>query len=492
MFPSFMSSSTAVEQERREDDVQSLDESLAPPYAKEFISFINAAPTAYHTCAFFASQLRSAGFIELPERSSWLSIRPGGKYYTTRNSSSIIAFAVGGRYTPPNGIAAIAAHIDALCWKIKPYSKDEKGGFLRLGAAPYSGGGPSTKWDASHSTWWDRDLSLAGRVLVKGKDGKVIQKLVNLGKPIARIPSLAKHFGEPALGPFNFETNMVPIIGMSSEKEDTDIPGVIGKQHSARLLKAIAKELGVSAQDIVDFDLELYDITPSVFLGLDDEFISSPRLDDKLCSFAAISALLASSSDPEFFEQSGTISMVALFDTEEIGSRLRQGAKSNFLQIVAERTVEALGGKGKGPYGQVMANSFMASADVTHSLNPNFSEVYLSTAAPLLNKGIACKVDPNGNTTSNATSMALVRKIGEKYGCEVQLFHIRNDSRSGGTVGPMLSERLGMPCVDIGIPQMSMHSIRGLTGSKDPGLGVKWMEGLFRGFEELSSYVGFE
>ncbi|KZO99400.1 peptidase M18, aminopeptidase I [Calocera viscosa TUFC12733] len=482
-----------AEREDREDDVHSLDEDAAPPYAEEFIDFIDSAPTTYHACAYFAAALKAHGFVELLERSSWSSIKPGGKYYTTRNSSAIVAFAVGGQYEPPNGIAVVSAHIDALCWKLKPVSKDSKGGYDRLAAAPYSGGGPSNKWDASHHTWWDRDLGLGGRVLVKGKDGKIVQKLVNMGRPIARIPTLARHFGEPALGPFNFETNMVPIVGLTSEKEVADVPGVMGKQHSARILKAVAKELGVSVLDIVDFDLELFDTTASTFLGLDKEFISAPRLDDKLCSFAAMYALLAASSDAAFFESNSTISMAALFDTEEIGSSLRQGAKSNFLQTVTERLVEVLAGKpSKEVWGQVMANSFMASADVTHALNPNFSEVYLLTSAPLLNVGIACKVDPNAHFTSNSTSIALVRAIAEKCDSQVQLFHIRNDGRSGGTVGPMLSETLGMPCVDIGIPQFSMHSIRGMTGSKDPGLGVKWMEGLFREYEGLQEYVPFE
>ncbi|KZT57144.1 vacuolar aminopeptidase 1 [Calocera cornea HHB12733] len=494
---SFPAYSEAKPDRPRDDDVHSLDEDSPPPYADEFIHFIDSAPTVYHACAYFASALKAAGYIELPERASWQHIAPGGKYYTTRNSSAIVAFAVGGQYKPPNGIAVVSAHIDALCWKVKPVSKDSKGGYDRLSAAPYSGGGPTTTWDASHHTWWDRDLGLGGRVLVKGKDGKIVQKLVNLGRPIARIPTLARHFGAPALGPFNFETNMVPIIGMTptppSDEQLDDIPGVMGKQHSARLLRAVAKELGVSVLDIVDFDLELFDVTPSVYLGLDKEFISAPRLDDKLCSFAAVSALLAASSDPSFLANSGTISMAACFDTEEVGSGLRQGAKSNFLQVVVERAVEVLAGSSaKGIVGQVVGRSFMASADVTHALNPNFSDAYLLTTAPLLNVGIACKVDPNAHFTSNSTSIALVRAIAEKCDSAVQLFHIRNDGRSGSTVGPMLSERLGMPTVDIGIPQFSMHSIRGLTGASDPGLGVRWMEGLFREFEGLGDYVPFE
>jgi len=484
--------------EFREDDVVSLDEDAVPPYAEEFCAFIDESVTTYHACNFFKKELTAAGYVEIKEKESWApKLKAGGKYFVTRNTSSIIAFAIGEQYSPGNGFALIASHIDALCMKLKPVTRNNKAGFDRIAVAPYAGGGASQSFDGSFATWWDRDLGLGGRVLVKGADGKIIQKLVNLPKPVARIPSLAAHFGAPAQGPFNYETNMVPVIGMSAPGTEEAVPTTMGKQHSTRLLRAVAKELGVSVLDIVDFDLELFDKTPSCLLGLDSEFISAPRIDDKLCSFAAMTALLNATSDSSFLAESGVVNVVFCSDMEEVGSSLRAGAKSNFMQTVMERIVEAqIGAKGEdlSPYtadlyGKTAANSFMISADVNHAYNPNFDGIYLDGAAPLLNTGVVIACDPNGHFTTVAPSIAFARTIAELSDCETQLFQIRNDSRSGGTVGPMLSERLGVPAIDLSICQMSMHSIRAMTGAKDPGLGVKYLEGFFRHYQTVQGLV---
>jgi len=484
--------------EFREDDVVSLDEDAVPEYAEAFIDFIDESVTTYHACEFFKRELSEAGYVPLSEKENWVSkLKAGGKYFVTRNTSSIIAFAIGEQYSPGNGFAMIATHIDSLCMKVKPVSRADKAGFDRVAVAPYAGGGASQSFDGSFSTWWDRDLGLGGRVLIKGSEGKVTQKLVCLPKPVARIPSLAAHFGEPAKGPFNYETNMVPVVGMTAPGTEEAVPTTMGKQHSTRLLRAVAKELGVSVTDIVDFDLELFDKTPSTLLGLDSEFISAPRIDDKLCSFAAMAALVNATSDSSFMGQSGVVSIVGCFDMEEVGSSLRAGAKSNFMQIVMERIVEAqIGAKGEdiSPYtanlfGTTAANSYMISADVNHAYNPNFDGIYLDGTAPLLNKGVVIACDPNGHFTTVAPSIAFARAIAEMSDVETQLFQIRNDSRSGGTVGPMLSERLGVPAIDLSICQMSMHSIRAMTGAKDPGFGVKYLEGFFRHYQTVQGLI---
>ncbi|EJU03382.1 peptidase M18 aminopeptidase I [Dacryopinax primogenitus] len=482
----------------REDDVLSLDEDAVPPYAEEFCAFIDECVTTYHACEFFQRELTQVGYIELKEKENWIpKLKAGGKYFVTRNTSSIIAFAIGEQYSPGNGFAMIASHIDALCMKVKPVSRANKDGFDRIAVAPYAGGGAGQSFDGSFSTWWDRDLGLGGRVLIKGADGKVVQRLVCLSKPVARIPSLAAHFGDPAKGPFNYETNMVPLVGMTSPDAEEVVPTTMGKQHSSRLLKAVAKELGVSVVDIVDFDLELFDKTPSCLLGFDSEFISAPRIDDKLCSFAAITGLINATSDSAFMGQSGIVNVVGCFDMEEVGSALRHGARSNFMQTVMERIVEAqVGAKGEditpytaNLYGTTAANSFMISADVTHAFNPDFDGIYLNGAAPMLNMGVVIACDPNGHMTTVAPAIAFARTVAELSGVETQLFQIRNDSRSGGTVGPMLSERLGVPAIDLSLCQMSMHSIRAMTGAKDPGFGVKYLEGFFRHYQTVSGLV---
>ncbi|KZS87347.1 putative vacuolar aspartyl aminopeptidase Lap4, partial [Sistotremastrum niveocremeum HHB9708] len=475
-----------------------------PPYAEEFIHFIDQATTVYHAVDWAQDELESKGYSRLKEDDDWPSIlKPGGKYYVTRNATSIIAFAIGKQFISGGPLAMIGSHIDALTLKVKPVSLSEKGGYERLAIAPYSGGGPSQSFDGSYSTWWDRDLGLAGRVLVQAKNGNVEQKLVQFPTPIARIPSLAVHFGAPARGPFNWETNFIPVVGLAKpgdsvlSQDSGSVYGPVKDRHSARLLKAISREIGVPVSSIVDFDLELYDFQSATTLGLSDEFISAPRLDDKLCSFSALKALTNLSDS--FLDQSSAVHLVGLFDNEEIGSGLRQGAKSNFIQTVIERLIDAQVGvkeADKSPFtsnliGQSLASSFLISADVTHAFNPNFPGVYLPGASPELNKGVVIKAEPNGRSTTTSTGKVLLSLVAEASQSELQLFHIRNDGRSGGTIGPMVSERLGCPTIDVGIPQLSMHSIRGITGSADPGIGVKFFQGFFEHYEHLREKIEF-
>jgi len=250
--------------------------------------------------------------------------------------------------------------------------------------------------------------------------------------------------------------------------------------------------LNETDSSIVNWELELFDTQPAQLGGLDKEFIFAGRIDDKLCSYSAIEALLASSSSSTFGggssgDDSGIIKVVGLFDDEEIGSQLRQGARSNFLTAVVERISEAFAGghSGANVLSQTYANSFLVSADVTHAVNPNFLGAYLENHAPRLNVGISVEADSNGHMTTDAVSTAILQRIAEKSGSKLQVFQIRNDSRSGGTVGPMLSSKTGIRAIDAGLPQLSMHSIRATTGSLDPGLGVKLFAGVFDHFEAV-------
>lgn len=289
------------------------------------------------------------------------------------------------------------------------------------------------------------------------------------------------------MGNNNKETEAVPVIGLE-DKIPTDPlgpPNSFVNTQPPRLAKLIAKELGVADYGtILNWDLELFDSQPAQTGGLDREFIFGPRIDDKLCSWPALMSLLASEDD----EKDSYIQLVALFDNEEIGSLLRQGAKGNFLPIVLERAVEALCAGARTPFGpgilgQTYARSFLASADVTHAGNPNFLANYLDEHVPKLNVGVALCADPNGHMTTDAVATAILRRVAELHGCETQVFQIRNDSRSGGTVGPMLSSALGVKAADLGLPQLSMHSVRATTGSLDPGLGVRFFRGFLEGWE---------
>ena len=224
---------------------------------------------------------------------------------------------------------------------------------------------------------------------------------------------------------------------------------------------------------------------PATVGGLNKEFIYAGRIDDKLCSWAAMRALIDSSehADPD----SSILKVVGCFDDEEIGSQLRQGAKSNFLPITLERAVFSLAKNNPTPdlMGRTYANSFLVSSDVTHAVNPNFLGSYLDNHAPHLNVGLVVSADSNGHMTTDAISTAILQRCANKVGANLQLFQIRNDSRSGGTVGPMLSSMTGMRAIDAGIPQLSMHSIRATTGALDPGLGVLMFQGFLKEFEAV-------
>lgn len=243
---------------------------------------------------------------------------------------------------------------------------------------------------------------------------------------------------------------------------------------------------------IVNWELELFDTQPAQTGGLDREFIFAGRIDDKLCSWAAVQALLNSSPT---VADSSQIRMVALFDDEEVGSLLRQGARGNFLPSVMERIVEefASSGKVQSALSRTYANSFLVSSDVIHAVNPNFLNAYLENHSPRLNVGPAVSADSNAHMTTDAVSTAILqrcvdRDIGvRKVDPKLQVFQIRNDSRSGGTVGPMLSAATGIRAIDCGIPQLSMHSIRATTGSLDPGLGVFTFQAFLENFEKVDA-----
>ena len=459
-------------------------------YARPFLNFMTSNPTVFHAVRHFAVQLIEHGYTELSERDTW-KIKPGGKYFVSRNGSSLIAFAVGKDYKPGNGVGMIAGHVDALTIKLKPISKlPDKAGYVQLGVAPYAGG--------LNSTWWDRDLGIGGRVLVKDHStGKIKTELLKIDQAVARIPTLAPHFGAAAVGPFNKETQMVPIIGLDapsphghvSQTEVIDIkPGTFAATQPERLVRVISKMLNIQDySSIVGWELEMFDTQGAAFGGLDLELIFAGRLDDKLCCFAAIEALLASPDS----DSSETIKLVGCFDDEEIGSFLRQGARSNFMSGTLERVCESIasreGGAACGPnlFGQTMANSFLISSDVIHAVNPNFLSAYLENHSPRLNVGVAISADPNGHMTTDGVSTALLQRVAEKCGSTLQVFQIRNDVRSGGTIGPILSSRLGVRAIDAGIPQLSMHSIRATTGTLDPGLGVKLFKGFFDHYQEV-------
>jgi aminopeptidase I len=297
-------------------------------------------------------------------------------------------------------------------------------------------------------------------------------------------------------GQNNKETQTVPIIGLENSGSFNQGPedewanvtlggeGAFTATQPPKLVRAIAGALNIQDfSSIVNWELELFDTQPAQTGGLDKEFIFAGRIDDKLCSWAAVEGLLASASMTP--ADDGVVKLVGLFDDEEIGSLLRQGARGNFLPSVIERISESFSSNGSSAniLSQTYANSFLVSADVTHAIHPNFLGSYLEGHAPRLNVGLTVAADSNGHMTTDAVSTALLTRIAEKSGNKLQVFMIRNDSRSGGTVGPMLSSAMGVRAIDAGLPQLSMHSIRATTGSLDPGLGVHMFKAFLDKFE---------
>ncbi|KIJ50917.1 hypothetical protein M422DRAFT_27047 [Sphaerobolus stellatus SS14] len=399
-------------------------------YTQPFLDFINENPTVFHAVDYFSKRLDKEGFAKVSERDNWNGkLNAGGKYYVTRNGSSLVAFTIPSNYKPGNGVAMIAGHVDSLTAKLKPVSnKPVTQGYVQLGVAPYGGG--------LNSTWWDRDLGIGGRVVVKNSEGKIETRLVKLDWPIARISTLAPHFGAPANGPFNKETQMTPVIGLENSEDDQKLMpvGTFAAKQPARLVKIISSQIGIQDySSILDWELELYQFEPGRLGGLSKEFLYAPRIDDKLCSWAALEALIEGSKD---IQGRGTINMCGLFDNEEIGSKLRQGAMSNLMSGSIQRIVG------------VFSNGSTVGASV---LGQTYANSYL------------------------------------KSGHTIQLFQIRNDSRGGGTIGPMLSAAMGVRAIDAGMSQLSMHSIRAACGSKDPGLGVQIFAGFYQYFEEVDA-----
>ncbi len=464
-------------------------------YADEYITFTGKNPTTFHAIHFFSKLLEANGFKYLSEKDEWSDLS-AGLYYTTRNSTSLGAFAVGKDWKPENGVGIVGSHIDALAAKLKPVSSKTKvDGYELLGVANYAG--------ALSPTWFDRDLGIGGRVLVRVEDKnsstgyKIISKLISSSpKPIARISTLAEHFGAAAAPPYDKETKAIPVIGYNSgsdsepTKEEKKSP-LIGK-HPIDLLRFIAELAETSVADIVQLDLDLFDVQPGTKGGLRDDFVFAPRIDDRVCSFAAINALIEFTKNGPI--PSDSFSQVLLFDNEEVGSLTRQGAKSTLVNSITERVIDSLVGS-KDVSVEVasrtaFANSVILSADVTHLLNPTYKSEYLDDHFAVPNKGITIALDPNGHMATDSVGQTIAQEVARLNDDELQYFQIKNGARSGGTIGPTISSNTGARTIDLGIPQLSMHSIRAAIGVKDVGLGVKYFNGFFKYWQDVNKSFG--
>lgn len=464
-----------------------LDSDYYDSWCLKYINFTDENPTTYHAISTLSDSLKSAGFEYRSERDHLEIAETGGAYFVSRGGKALCAFLVGAKWKPERGIGAVGSHVDALTAKLKPLSiKSDVKGYSLLGVAPYSG--------ALNLLWLDRDLGIAGSILVRDPDGNVRSKLVSSGRhAICRIPSLAPHFGPSSKPPYNTETQMVPVMAYGTDEgpateEEKSSP--LYNKHSLSLLRYISNISGTKLLDILQLDLDLYDVQPACRGGLKSDFMFAPRIDDRLCSFSALHALIQVKDRIDFRTWDG-FTAVLLADNEEIGSATRTGAKGKLLNSVVERVVLQQGFD-PASVPLVFANSILLSADVTHALNPNFVSDYLEGHAPFPNTGLVIKLDANGHVMTDLTGLVLMDKIAKGKGLTLQKFHIRNDHPSGGTIGPMLAVDTGSRVIDVGLAQLSMHSIRASCGYKEVGIGVESFAAFFENWRSELDTMDYE
>ncbi|KAJ3129732.1 hypothetical protein HK100_008456 [Physocladia obscura] len=456
--------------------------------ARDFLTFVRASPSPFHAVAESRRRLEAAGFVAISEKSSWSNLKRNGRYYFTRNQSSLIAFVIGGQYKSGNGFSIVGAHTDSPCLKVKPVSKKETVGYQKVGVELYGGG----LWH----TWFDRDLGIAGRVLVKSGD-KITHRLVRIDEPILRIPTLAIHLDSSVRSEgfkFNNETQLTPVLALASKSlnaESSSSAGATGKHHAA-LLSKLAGEMSVTVEEIGEFELCLYDTHASTIGGANNEFIFSARLDNLMSSFCAVEAIVKSVLESSGSEGDGNIRLISLFDNEEVGSQTAFGADSDLLEVTLRRLAgaEIEGEKAVGNALEIsLANSFLISADMAHAVHPNYSEKHEENHRPSMNKGIVIKQNANQKYATTSVTNTILREVAKKRNVPLQEFVVRNDSPCGSTIGPMLSAKLGLRTIDVGNPQLSMHSIRETCGVEDVGSAIDLFQSFFEEFAAVDKRV---
>lgn len=410
--------------------------------AKYLIDFIEKAPSSYHSVLTAASELEAAGFTELELAAPW-NIEAGKSYYINAYGTSLFAFTLGNE--PKGRLYMAASHTDYPCFKIKPSPELSEKHYARLNTTSYG--------SVILNTWMDRPLSVAGKVMTKSdKVFKPQAHIIDIKRPILTIPNLAIHMNrEVNKGvELNRQTDMLPLAAMVTEQLEKD----------DFFIKFLAEETGVKAEDILDFDLTLYAVEKGCITGINEEFISSPRIDNQTSVVSCLKGIIGAGV-PE-----AGINFIACFDNEEIGSATKQGADSILLKLVLDKLYDTLG-VDKMTSRDLILSGFFLSLDVAHAIHPCHSEKADVTNIPLLNGGIAIKADASQKYATDTEAIAAVRQLCEKAGVPYQMFVNRSDVAGGTTLGSINSSQLPMYTIDMGVPMLAMHSARELMGSKD-------------------------
>ena len=413
---------------------------------EELLSFISRSPTAFHAVENTARALADAGFAELQETESW-SLVPGARAFVRRNGSSLIAFRV--PQAAPIGFLLAAAHSDSPCFKLKENAVIASDGYVRLSVEKYGG--------MLCAPWLDRPLSIAGRVTLRER-GRLVSRLLDLRRPVALIPNLAIHMDRSANEgkSYDMRADMPALFSLAGAKSPDTLA---------------AEALGVKEEELLSKDLFLYPCTPGTVWGAENEFISSPRLDDLQCVFGCLRGFLEAGD-------SACLTALCVFDNEEVGSSSKQGADSSFLTDVLRRVCFALG-LDESDYLRCAANGFMVSADNAHAVHPNHPDQADRSERPVPNGGVVLKYNANARYTTDSVSAAVFSEICRAAEVPVQRYSNRADKAGGSTLGNISLTHLSLESVDIGLAQLAMHSCYETAGAKDTEYLVRAMREFF-------------
>lgn len=418
--------------------------------AIELIDFLYDSPSACHGVKATQRILNENGFIEIKEEDKW-DLKSKGKYYIIKNDSALIAFEIGSEDIEQVGFRLIGAHTDVPGFRIKPNPQMiTEGKYVKLNTEVY--GGPILH------TWYDRPLGIAGKVALKGKSPlKPEIRLININKPLLIIPSLAIHMNREVNEGYkiNKQVDTLPLLGLINDKLEKE----------DYLMNILAQELNVNKEDILNFELGLYEYEKGSLIGMNEELISSGRFDDLWMVFAGIKALVNSK------ENNATKVMVCI-DNEEIGSLTAEGANSTLLNNILERITIGLGKDREGYY-RALSKSIMISADLAHAVHPNLGDKHDPTNRPVLEGGPVLKIAASGSYSTDSFNGAVFAGICEASGIPFQKFVNRSDVRGGTTIGPVTAANLTIPVIDMGAPVLGMHSIRELASVKDNYYTIK-------------------
>lgn len=417
-----------------------MPEVQSPEINQGLLAFLSRAVTPFHAVEAMSDALEGAGFQRLEEGDNW-QLQPRGRYFCTRNDSSIVAFVLPAEAGAVEGLRMVGAHTDSPCLMVKPSPEKVRQGYAQLAVEVYGG--------ALLNPWFDRDLSLAGRVSYRRGDGKLATALVDFAEPVACIPSLAIHLDREANSQrsINAQTDILPLLYQPGEEDSFSLRELL-------LERLLAEHPGSDAAEVLDYELNFYDSQAPALVGLNGDFLASARLDNLLSCYVGLASLLAADGEQG--------ALLVCNDHEEVGSLSASGAQGPMLNSVLRRIAgsdEALAA--------LVDRSVMISVDNAHGIHPNYASKHDDNHGPRLNAGPVIKVNNNQRYASNSETAGLWRLLAAAVDVPVQSFVVRSDMACGSTIGPITAGNIGVRTLDIGVPTFAMHSIRELAGSRD-------------------------